>query len=326
MHKNMALYCFFTQISVIISAICRRGIVIVSKSIIKGYIMAFSGYLIWGILPIYWHNLSSVSSLKILMFRILFSALTLLIFVYAAKNTLFISFLKDKTIRKNLMITSALIAVNWGLFIYAVSSSHVLQASLGYYINPLISILLGVIFLKEKLDAPKIAAVFLAFAGVLYMTISLGEFPYISLVLAVSFGLYGYMKKKLHLDSYNSLLVETLLLSGIALIYAVYLAASGTSGLSEISSAEWILIALSGVVTCLPLILFNEGAKAIPLSSLGFLQYLAPTLMLLVGVLLYNEHFTKVHIISFALIWTGYFIYIFSLIISARRPEKNKSS
>ncbi len=288
--------------------------------------MAFSGYLLWGVLPIYWHNLSSVSSLKILMFRILFSAFTLLIFVYASKNTLFISYLKNRKTRQSLMITSGLIAINWGLFIYAVSSSHVLQASLGYYINPLISVMLGVIFLKEKLDTPKIAAIFLAFAGVLYMTVSLGEFPYISIALALSFGFYGYMKKKLHLDSYNSLLVETLLLSGAALIYSFYLTASGTFNLADLSLTEWVLIVLSGIVTCLPLILFNEGAKAIPLSSMGFLQYLTPTLMLLVGVLLYGENFSSVHTISFALIWAGYFIYIFSVIFSSKRQSKNKSS
>ncbi len=291
------------------------------KNTLKGYLMAFSGYLLWGILPIYWHNLNSVSSFEVLMFRIFFSALTLVIFVYATKNSLFISYLKDKKLRVRLMITSALIALNWGLFIYAVGSSLVLQASLGYYINPLVSILLGVVFLKEKLDKAKIIAVFLAFIGVLYMTISLGEFPCISLVLAVSFGLYGYMKKQLNLDSYNSLLVETLILSVLAWAYFIYLMISGTSGFSKMSSLEWVLVALSGIITCIPLILFNEGAKAIPLSSLGFLQYLTPTLMLLISVLLYGESFTIVHAISFALIWAGYLIYILSVIFQPKQKN-----
>jgi len=292
------------------------------KNLIKGYILAFCGYLLWGILPIYWHNLNSISSIEVLMYRIISSVLTLVIYVYASKNVQFILYLKDKAIRSKLLFTAFLLAVNWAFFLYAVSSNHVLQASLGYYINPLLSVLLGVIFLKEKLGRAKIIAISLAAIGVVYMTLSLDEFPYITIMLAISFGLYGFMKKQLHLDSYNSLLVETAFLSIVATIYAIYTFITGTTTIISLSSLEIILILFSGVVTCLPLILFNEGAKRIPLSSLGFLQYLAPTLMLLIGVLLYGEAFTSTHIISFAFIWTGYFIYIFSVILSIRKASK----
>lgn len=289
---------------------------------IRGYVYAFLGYFIWGVLPVFWHRLGDISSIEILLCRIIFSVITLLIYVYISKNALFISYLEDKKTRRSLMITASLLAVNWGIFVYAVNSSHVVQASLGYYINPLFSILLGVIFFKEKLDKIKIAAIVLAAIGVAYMTFSLGEFPYLSLALAVSFGLYGYMKKRLQLDSYNSLLVETALLSVIAVIYSIYLFASNTSSIKGLDTVEIVLVLASGIVTCLPLILFNEGAKRIPMSALGFLQYLAPTMMLLLGVFLYGEAFTKVHLISFIFIWFGYFMYIFSIILYYKKPSK----
>lgn len=295
------------------------------KSTAKGYLMAFLSYLLWGILPIYWHNLSSISSIEILIFRVTISMITLLILIYASKNVLFTSYLKNKIIRNKLILSSLFLATNWGFFIYALSSSHVLQASLGYYINPLISILLGIVFLKEKLEKAKIIAIVLASIGVAYMTFSLGEIPYISLILALSFGLYGFMKKKLLLDSYNSLLVETMFISLAAIVYSIYLLATGTTSIGSLSTLEIVLIIFSGVVTCLPLILFNEGAKRIPLSSLGFLQYLAPTMMLFVGVFLYGESFTKAHAVGFAFIWIGYFIYIFSLILTSRKNKPDKS-
>ena len=289
---------------------------------IKGYMYAFLAYFIWGILPIFWHRLGGISSIEILLCRIIFSTITLLIYVYFSKNSLFTSYLKDKKARRSLILTASLLAVNWGVFVYAVNSSHVLQASLGYYINPLFSILLGVLFFKEKLGKIKILAIILAAIGVAYMTLSLGEFPYLSLTLAVSFGLYGYMKKRLQLDSYNSLLVETALLSVVAIIYSIYLFVSNTGTIKGLDTVEIILILTSGVVTCLPLIFFNEGAKRIPLSSLGFLQYLAPTMMLLLGVFLYGEQFTMVHLISFIFIWTGYLIYILSLVFSKNNAKK----
>ncbi|MEX1376556.1 MAG: EamA family transporter RarD [Eubacteriales bacterium] len=293
-----------------------------NQKVIRGYVYAFLGYFIWGVLPVFWHRLGDISSIEILLCRIIFSVITLLIYVYISKNALFISYLEDKKTRRSLMITASLLAVNWGIFVYAVNSSHVVQASLGYYINPLFSILLGVIFFKEKLDKIKIAAIVLAAIGVAYMTFSLGEFPYLSLALAVSFGLYGYMKKRLQLDSYNSLLVETALLSVIAVIYSIYLFASNTSSIKGLDTVEIVLVLASGIVTCLPLILFNEGAKRIPMSALGFLQYLAPTMMLLLGVFLYGEAFTKVHLISFIFIWFGYFMYIFSIILYYKKPSK----
>lgn len=288
---------------------------------IKGYIFAFLSYLLWGFLPIYWHALGSVSSIEVLLCRVVFSAITLAVYIYASKNVLFISYLKDKAIRRKLILSSVFLAMNWVFFLYAVNSSHILQASLGYYINPLFSVLLGVIFLKERLDKPKIFAISLAVVGVAYMTISLGEFPYLSLILAISFGLYGFIKKTLNVDSYNSLLIETGMLIPIAIIYSIYLFVAGTSPLTGITSLQLVLVLFSGVVTCLPLILFNEGAKRIPLSALGILQYLAPTLMLLVGVLLFDESFTKVHAISFVFIWSGYIIYVASTIISMRKSK-----
>lgn len=280
----------------------------------KGYLLAFSSYLIWGVLPIYWHNLDSVSSVEILFLRIIFSAITLIIFIHATKNQKHLAYLKDKSTRNKLILSGTFLAINWGFFLYSVSSSHVTQASVGYYINPLISVLLGVIFLKETLNKIQIIAISLAVIGVGYMTISLGEFPYISLILAVSFALYGFIKKSLSLDSYSSLFIETTIFTPIAIIYFIYSFINGTATIAHVNSTELILILLSGFITCLPLILFNEGAKRIPLSSLGILQYIAPTIMLLIGVLMYGESFTKVHAISFIFIWSGCILFFFSTI------------
>lgn len=280
---------------------------------ISGYIYVFLAYLIWGILPIYWKQLQSLNAVELLAIRIIMATITLIAIVYMTKKIYFINYLKNKNTRHKLLLSSFLISVNWGVFIYAVNSGYVIQASLGYYINPLVSVFLGIFVMKERLTKTQYFAIFLALIGVLYMAISHGQFPWISLLLAFSFALYGLLKKLYQLDSLNSLLTETIFLVPFMIIALIF----GDNGGAWVVSSnlyEWIFILLAGVITVIPLILFSEGAKRIPLSAVGFLQYLEPTLMLVIGVLLYGEEFTIQHGISFGFIWLGLIIYSVTVI------------
>lgn len=286
---------------------------------IDGYILAFVSYLLWGILPIYWKQVGQLTAMEILANRIFWSFMMLIIFILVTKKKGFIEYLKNKKIRKALFLTGSLVSINWLVFIYAINTNHVVQVSLGYYINPIISIFFGMLLLKEKMTKLQITAIVLAIIGVAYMTISNGEFPWISIVLAVTFGLYGLFKKIYALDSILSLLGELLILLPLSTIYLIYL---GIEGQSHLLSGEFTLIIyilLSGIVTVTPLFLFAEGAKKIPLSSVGFLQYIAPTIMLLIGVFMYGESFTHVHKISFMFIWGALLLYLISVIKSNKK-------
>lgn len=278
-----------------------------------GYVITFLSYLIWGIMTIYWKQINHFESLEILGARILFSALTLFIVVHCMKKPIYLTYLKEKKSRNKLVLSSVMIAINWGIFLLAVGTGNVLQASLGYFINPLVSTLLGVIFLHEKMSKVQLISIVFAATGVVYMTFFYGVFPWISLILAFSFGLYGLLKKKAHLDSLNSLLVEVIFLVPFAIGLLIVQGALMETSVFESSIIEWVLIVFSGVVTILPLSLFAEGVKRIPLSAVGFLQYIVPTMMFFIGVFMYNESFSYEQGISFGLIWIGVLVYLASI-------------
>lgn len=273
-------------------------------------------YLLWGFLPIFWKQLDHVDAGQILAHRIIWSFVFMIIIVFVSKNwSKFIQECKMiwKTKKKLIGITCAslIISVNWLLFIIAVNAGHVLQASLGYYINPLVSILLGVIFLKERLSLWQIIATILAAIGVTFMTFQAGVFPYLSISLALTFGVYGLLKKIVPLKSMFGLTIETLLVTPIALIYLFQTNIGNITQIDWVSSTSGLFI-LSGVATAVPLLLFGAGAFRIPLSMVGFLQYLNPTIMLLVGVFLYKEPFTYVHLVTFGCIWSACLLYTLS--------------
>lgn len=282
------------------------------KSKIGGYISAFGAYLLWGVLPIYWKQLGHLSATGLLGIRMIMTCITLLIVVHILKKPLYMSYIKTPKTRYRLMISSFFITVNWGIFIYAVNAGHMLDASLGYYINPLISVFLGIFILKEKLTKSQYISIALAFVGVIYLTLSYGKFPWIAMCLAFSFAFYGLLKKVYHLDSFNSLLVEVLYI----LPFMIYFTMSSKTDVLFSGNVDYafIFIIFAGVVTVIPLILFSEAAKRIPLSAIGFLQYIAPTLMLLIGVLIYGETFSIDHAISFGFIWLGLSIYTVTVI------------
>ena len=210
---------------------------------------------------------------------------------------------------KQLVLASVLVTLNWGIYIYAISSGHTLDASLGYYINPLVNVLIGVLLLKEKLSRQQYFAVFLAACGVLNLVLHFGSFPWVALSLAISFSLYGLCKKKLGLGATTGIILETGLLAPLTLIYLTWLHFTGNSIFGPGMPFETSLLVGAGIVTALPLVLFANAANQLPLSMLGFIQYLSPTIALLSGVFLYHEPFTTAHAVSFGLIWLALLVY-----------------
>ncbi|MBS3808137.1 MAG: EamA family transporter RarD [Bacteroidales bacterium] len=294
------------------------------KKDILGHLSAFSAYVIWGVLPIYWKQIDHVPAREILAHRVLWGFVFLLLFNIFSRRKDFFRLLKDRHTRKTLYLTSALIAVNWLIFIFAVISGHIVDASLGYFINPLVSVFLGMIFFREKLNLLKTLAVILAMTGMLYLAIDYGKFPWISIGLALSFGFYGLAKKSFNLDPINSIMSETLFLSVIAIGYLAFLAGQGTGHFAAGDSQTNIYLIIGGFVTMLPLYLFANGATKIPLASVGFLQYFAPSLMLLIGIFKYGEPLTETYLISFLFIWSGLALYTFNLVRNRYRSYSQK--
>ena len=216
-----------------------------------------------------------------------------------------------------IIVAGYVITVNWGTFIWAVSNGHVLQSSLGYYINPLVSIVLALIFLKERFNKFEWLAIIFALIGVLYMTIKIGEFPFISLLLAFSFGIYGLLKKIVHIDAISSITIECIVTAPAGLIYVIYLWQQQhiTFGLNI--SSFWLLF--SGAITAIPLILFSAGAKRIPLSLTGFIQYVGPTIMFILGIFVFKEPFNTDQLITFIFIWIGIVLYSISQYVQIKK-------
>ncbi len=240
----------------------------------------------------------------ILANRMLWSSLFLLIFCLLINRKLL---RKIITLRAILYmgIAGILISINWGVFIYAVNHHFIVESSLGYYINPLINVLLGVLFFKERLNRLEKLAALSAFTGVAYFTISYGAFPSIAFILAVSMGLYGMVKKKANLPPIQALTLETLLITPLAVIYLLYAVGSQTLVISELPLLSVFLLIMGGIVTAIPLLLFAQAVRMLPYSTLGFIQYVCPTLQLLIGVFIFHEKFTFAHAVCFTFIWIG---------------------
>lgn len=279
-----------------------------------GVLSGAGAYVLWGILPIYWKLVDRVPALQIMSHRViwcfLFMALVLLV---TKKLRFFLSELRgifsNAKMFFSIFLASVLISVNWLTYIWAVNNNHIIETSLGYYINPLVSVLLGVIILKEKLSLWQMVSFFLAAIGVLNMTLHFGGVPWIALILALSFALYGLSKKIIHLGAVSGIAVETLFIFPFALIYLNYAHNSGVGAFTWHNPVVSLILAGAGIVTAVPLILFAGGAKRLPLSIIGFLQYITPTMTLILGVFLYHETFSSVHLVSFAFIWTALTIF-----------------
>lgn len=282
-----------------------------------GVVYAGFSYFLWGLLPIYWKFLDNVNAKEILAGRIFWSFVFMLIILFCTKKWGLLvytvkGFAQNKKQLYSLVIASILISANWYIYIWAVNNGHIVDASLGYYINPLVSILLGMMVLKERSSLAQYVSFGLAAAGVFIITFSHGTVPWVAIFLALSFGLYGLAKKLINVDSSVGLTLETLVIAPIAVIYMIYLFASGANAfLATDIKTNWLLVG-SGAATAIPLLYFAKGAQKIPLSLLGFLQYIAPTLMLLLGIFIYHEPFSKVQFVSFLFIWSALTLYSLS--------------
>ena len=271
---------------------------------------ASAAFLIWGLSPIYWKVLRNIPAFEIIMHRVIWSFLFLIIIlVFQRRLNELIAALKNRRTYLILFPTTILLGFNWFIYIWAVNNEHILQASLGYFINPLINVLLGMFFLKERLRPLQAVSLVLAGIGVLYLTFHYGAFPWIALSLAFAFGFYGLIRKVAPVSSLVGLSVEMLFLAVPALAYIVFLDNNGTGALFRISIKIDLFLMGAAFLTALPLLLFTRGARRLNLSTLGFLQYLSPSCMFLLGVYLYNEPLLNAQILTFVLIWTALLIY-----------------
>lgn len=282
-----------------------------------GVLYAAFSYILWGFLPVYWKLLDHVNADEILANRVFWSFFFIaVILILNRKWGLFTGTLRGLAQNKKqlaaLAIASLLISINWFMYIWAVNTDQMIEASLGYYINPLVSVLLGMIFLKERLSLLQYISFLLAAIGVLIMTISYGQFPWIALSLAISFGLYGLAKKLIKVDSAVGLALETLVVMPLAAIYIGYLLSQETNSLFAGSLSTTLLLVGAGAATAVPLLFFAKGAQKIPLATLGILQYIAPTLTLILGVFVYHETFSTIHLLAFTFIWSALILYSLS--------------
>lgn len=296
-----------------------------SSETTSGVLFVAFTYLIWGFFPLFWKLLDEVSSFEILLNRVIWSFIFTLIFIFLIRKggTLWkdIRFLlQNKKQFWSLCAASFVITLNWFIYIWAVNHDHVLQTSLGYYINPLITVLFGVIFFKEKLDKVTIVAVLIAAIGVASLTIYYGELPIVSLVLALSFATYSVLKKKITLEATRGLAIETSFMLPIALIlYIIYAQDSSVALFS--TKRETLLLMLCGIVTAVPLVFFAKGASKIPLYLVGFIQYLSPTIVLFLGIFLYNEPFTGIEFFAFSCIWVAVMLFSVSKMLANRKQS-----
>jgi len=285
----------------------------------QGFFYAVLAYVSWGVLPLYWKQLEMISSVDVLAHRILWSSIFTLAVCLLIKRDYLRKYFSNPKSLVRLAITGILVSINWGIYVYAINSGQIVEAALGYFINPLVCIVLGMIFLGEKLNKTQFVAFLLAMAGVAYLTINFGRFPWIAVILALSFGLYGLLKKKMNYDSMSALAVETTLVVPIALIYFIFVVSSdGGASFTTLPFSVAVLLVLSGVITALPLYWFGMAAVKIPLYSVGFFQYIAPSIKLFIGIYLFHEIFTVTHIVSFSLIWAGLALYIGDIIYKLR--------
>lgn len=288
-----------------------------------GILAAIGAYILWGILPIYWKALKSVPAYEILCHRMSWSLLFTLGLIFLLRRLS--SFKRTVCNRRNVLIFSVaalLLAGNWLLYIWAVNAGYVIEASLGYFINPLISVLFGMIFLKEKLRKGQAAALFIAFLGVLYLTFYYGEFPWIALCLACSFAVYGLLHKKTSSPALEGLCLETLVLFLPATLFLVFIDAKGSGSFGHGSIGQSALLFGTGLITSLPLLLFGFAAQNISLTHLGLLQYIAPSINLLLGIFIYNEPFPFSRMFGFILIWSALALYVVEAVILRRRQER----
>jgi len=287
----------------------------------KGILNGLAAYALWGFFPIYWKLLHQVAALQVIAHRISWSFILLIVFILLTKQ--WRDFRSAALTAKTLgiySIAAVLLTVNWLVYVWGVNAGFIVETSLGYFINPLLSVLLGVIFLRERLRIAQWVPVGLASVGVIYLTVVYGRLPWIALSLAFSFGFYGFVKKLAPLGSLYGLTLETAIVFPIALIYLAFIGFTGTGTFLHAGAFTDTLLIGAGAVTTIPLLMFASAAKQIPLTVIGLLQYIAPTLQFLIGVFIYKEPFDQAHLIGFGIVWVALIIFWVENFIAHRMP------
>ncbi len=289
----------------------------------RGIVAAVCAYILWGILPVYWKLLQDVPAYEILCHRMSWSLIfTVVMILLVRRQGVLLAAIKDVKTVLTFTVTGLFLAVNWFLYIWAVNAGFIIEASLGYFINPLLNVLLGMVFFKERMRPVQWIALVLAAAGVVYLTLFYGRFPWVALVLASSFATYGLLHKKSCLPALDGLCIETGVLFIPAAVVLAGLYLSGGGAFAHISPTVSLLLVGTGIITSIPLLLFGYAAHNIPLSTLGLLQYLAPTINLLLGIFIYNEEFPLQRMIGFMLIWSALALFLVENLVRRFRAKK----
>jgi chloramphenicol-sensitive protein RarD len=286
----------------------------------RGLVYGAGAYFLWGLFPVYWPLLEPASAVEVLAHRVVWSLLFVGMVLAIQRQWAWIRSLGRRRLAL-LTVAAVVIAVNWGTYIYGVTNEHVVETSLGYFINPLVTVLLGVLVLGERLRRVQWAALGIASTAVIVLTADYGRPPWIALILAFSFGTYGLIKKSVGIGAVQSLTVETAVLFVPALAYLGWLMAAGESTFGQVSAGHALLLAGTGPVTAIPLLLFGAAARRLPLTVLGLLQYLAPVLQFLFGVLLFHEPMPPARLVGFALVWTALVILTVESVRHRRRQN-----
>ncbi len=288
-----------------------------------GFLSTALCYILWGLLPLYWRLLDNVDSIVILANRIIWSAVFTIVLLFITKRFDEVKAVLSDGKKMRYMIPAAImITINWGVYIWAVNAGRLLDASLGYYLNPLMVFAIGMILFHERCGTLEWIALGLASVGVLIATFAYGAFPWVALTLAISFGLYGTLKKLAGVSGLTSIAVETILVAPIAIAYMLFAPASHAT-ISALTFQTTLLLVLTGAITATPLILFTHGVNRIPFTAVGFLQYISPTMHLIIGFLLFHEELTQDRVVAFAFLGVALVLYSIGIVQRTRRNRRS---
>ncbi|ESY82038.1 permease [Mesorhizobium sp. LNHC220B00] len=293
----------------------------------RGFLLALGAYLLWGLLPFYMKAVAHLPLAEVIAHRIVWSVpIAAAVLVWTGRTADFKVAIRSPRTIAMAALTAALISVNWGIYVWAIAVDRTVETALGYYINPLVNVVVGALLLGERLDRLQIAAVVLAAVAVAVLTVDGGKLPWVSLALAFSFAAYGFFRKTLPIGPSQGFLLEVLLLSVPALGYIVFLIATGQDHFVSSNGTDTALLIGCGPVTAVPLLLFAFGAKLLRLSTIGIMQYIAPTMVFLIAVLIFDEPFGTTQAVAFALIWAALAVYSWSMLATARRATSVRAA
>jgi chloramphenicol-sensitive protein RarD len=289
----------------------------------KGFFLALSTYLMWGFLPLFMKAVAHISPAEVIAHRAIWSIpIAGAVLLYLGRTGDLVTALKTPRMLGMAALTAALISVNWGIYVWSIGAGHTLDAALGYYINPLFSVFLGAVLLGERLSRTQMVAIALAAVAVAILTYEAGKLPLVALGLTVTWGFYAYLKKSLPIGPNQGFFLEILILLGPAIAYTLWLSHTGQSHFLQGNTKDTVLLLFCGVVTAVPLMVYANGAKLLRLSTIGIMQYIAPTMIFLTAVFVFHEPFGRARMIAFPMIWLALAIYTFSMVRQMRSAGK----